>query len=562
MNDSHSSAVSPPTLSAPLSALPSAASLAEGVEGVLRRGDGSSLRLAWGDACRYVGVSPGTVEKVWAAVAGRLTGDSAETVGLWSNPEIADFAEVSGPQARRSMRLLEAFEVTGRRRRFNRTSVTTLRSSLAGGSPVRQPGTADTATGSVADALAGVQHRLAAVYGLQVHGHGWGSEIADVLARGVDPGTLVAHLTERMGTVDTEENRVRVARYRLRELADSGNGRANRADESRGEHNGESRGETRATNDQPTPAASDADTAETPENPDSSTISGTAAVPRDSRKRRNSRATVKKNQELSRRPPSPPPDDRAPRTVAVQGRRIQGLIETARRAGLPANSDDAERWLIDAAEHGLTAWDLAYGLFDSIESAGRPTAVVRWRLVHPDGRQQIKVAAARRRRLRRAAAETRLEEWRRSRDMRVAARERAERAETLRERLGEPPAPRILGIAHWLPALETRLAEGESLSALLLSRVGELLASKDENVARQASRIVSDALAAAALPVARTAAQHSRGAAQSASPADNAARSIPADGDMAAPETESGPVTPEPDPGTDGRLFTLDGDLS
>lgn len=494
----------------PTSSLPSAAELTATIEGVLRRGDGSVLRLEWSDACRYVGVSPATVELVWAAVRDRLM---LETVGLWSSRQTADLAGVSDPQARRSMRLLAAFGLLERRRRFNRSSLTALTAATAGG------GLSDV---TIADALRTVQSRLAEFYGGQVHGAGWGAELAAALSVGIDGDQIVARLTEHMGELDDGESRVRVARWRLRDLAGlsgaddlssrgSRSGRAVDMSASSARNERDSAvsdpfaREARAIGaDSPTVLS-----ARSPASPDMrhelrhvrSGLSepaghGQSARPPDVPLPQAGRATTKKEDSLGKKDDGPPPLPSGPRDdVPIPGRWAANLASKAQAAGVTADADTAARWIGAASTHGLSVRDLMLGLFEGLADSERRDAVVAWRLRHPDGHERIRSAADTARRKRRAAAAQRHARWLTDSQRRAAERAHNQFINQLEGTLGEPPVPQIVALAATLPAIEHDLESGQSPPGLILARVDRALTSKNETVARQAARIVSETVA-------------------------------------------------------------------
>lgn len=468
---------------------PSAAELAGEDLGRLLRGDRTVIELNFADACRYVGVASRTVDGVWRTLAEHLAGPEGHRACLWSNQEIAERAGVSESQARRALRVLTAFDVLDRQRRYNRSSVTAVSTEAA----LRAPPTASHARcdedGCEGCALGDVQALLQKHFGTQVWMAGWADELALGLKELHSPAALARELTSNMDEVPADE-RVKVARSRLQYLIGK-RGRRHRPRRNSANQERVERAATdvsRAPSPQPNNSATDSP-------PIPSRVSGRAV--------QDERATTKKASSQVTQAPSWEPRGLSNAVVVMRGVVIKG----AQAVGLAISDEQAERWADIAMQHQLSSRDVRRGLFADLATADLPFAVLRWRLTDADGRSGIVAAAERFREQRREQArqrlarlKSRIEEARRVESDQAAnleaARQRSEREVALCSQLGEPPTEPVKALVHWLPSLEEDFSAGQQPSGMLLRRLRGLLSSPDQDVARQARRLVSRGLAA------------------------------------------------------------------
>lgn len=467
----------------------SAAELAGDDLGRLLRGDRTHVELGFADACRYVGVSPRTVDDVWRTMAEHLAGPEGHRACLWSNGEIAARAGVSGSQARRALRILAAFDILDRQRRFNRSSVTSVNDDAARRAPPAAAHARCDEEGCEGCALGDVQTLLQAHFGAQVWMHGWAEELALGLKQIHSPTELAHEITSNMDDVPADE-RVKVARTRLQYLIGK-RGRRHKSRNGLDSHASETARTGRAGTDVARGTPPHEFTADTRDS-DRALLADRAA-------------TKTRPKQVTKPPPS---ESRVPAESLADMR--EAVVKGAQAAGVSFEVDQAERWAQLAVQHQLAVSDVQRGLFVGFESVERTAAVVRWRLTDPDGQAGIVSAAEQFRSRRRERAQKRLGRLRRHFEQKQAderaaaakseaARSRAEQDASLRLRLGEQPAVPIKALMCWLPAVEGDFAAGREVNGMLLRRLRDTLTSEDAVVARQARSLVPTGLVAQAL---------------------------------------------------------------
>ena len=478
--------------------VPTAADLVGDATGELLRNDDTTIDLRFDDACRYVGVSISTVDKVWEALADQLAAPDGYRECLWPNRLIAARAGVSISQARRSLRVLAAFELLDRQRRFNTSSVTGVSPSVSqlASPPAGRQARCD-ADGCTGCDLGDAQAALAESYGAQVWGASWARDISAALEIGWNSSDLVHELTANMGSVDSPQNHVRVARARLQEIIGTRGvrhlphpeqGAARRPGALRGHPARTGRARTeRAVTPQPVTAHSSSDTCG---------VTGRAGT---EQVRSDERAPAKQPKQAKQDQPGRAPlDEQRAVTTAVWWGVDAIKINTSQM--------QAQRWVAAAVDRGLSPVDVRWGLFEGLSSVDSPHAVITWRLGCHDGLATIAANAAKFRERRRERALLRLSRMRRSEAEQAAAESAAHEKDLLAEAqarddadltgiLGEAPAPPVRTLARMLPVLEIEFADGRVTDGLLLRRVREALTNKDHVIARQTAMIVSAPLA-------------------------------------------------------------------
>ena len=478
--------------------LTSAAELAGDAGGDLLRNDGTAIELRFDDACRYVGVSMSTVEKVWAALADQLAAPGVPRECLWPNRLIGERAGVSTSQARRSLRVLAAFGLLDRQRRFNTSSVTGVSPEVASRAdlPAREHARCD-ADGCEGCDLGDVQAALAPLFGAQVWGASWASDLSAAMGSGWGASGLVHEITSNMASVDAPENHVRVARARLQYLIGK-----------RGERHRPQQPETSPSRADSLPAR--------PARADSTRVHRADASPRHAEPlssggiRETGRAgpgRIGSGQRAPTKQPKQVIQDQPKRASDPQMRAASRAVRrSASATQIQVTESQERRWATAVIALGLSPVDVRWGVFGGLSNADSPHAVISWRLTDSEGMGSITVHADRHRQRRRARAQQRLLRLRRlaaehettvrvEQDKAHLSESRSRNEAHLAGLLGEAPAAPVRALARMLPALEIEFADGRMTEGLLLRRVREALTNKDHVVARQAARLVSEPLA-------------------------------------------------------------------